>query len=244
MDGDKSFLQNTIEQQYGWNNSNFIRCQRNEFCRDSIEKFYRFQTKEYGDVAIPYYGTALKVHKIDLFPMFLVHCIKFICDTHNFEEISSYGGYNLFYLCKNNWSLIKLLVNKIKECSATTISNKLLFKALNIRNSDNDTILHNICKTTDNQFVINWYLTEVIPSNHPILFEKDNVDGYSALFLLCKNGLIYLAQKLLNKITDKKEKLKLIEMKNNENESVLDYAKSENIPNFVKFVENEIENCK
>ena len=81
-------------------------------------------------------------------------------------------------------------IHKIKQ---NKYSDKLLYDALNVNNSDNGTILHNICETTDNQFVINWHLNDdIMAYNHPILFEKDNSDGYSISFLLCKGGLMYL----------------------------------------------------
>ena len=56
--------------------------------------------------------------------------------------------------------------------------------------------------------------------------------------LLIKNGLLYLAQLLLDCITDNEPKVKLIEMRNNENESILDYAKTENIPNVINWIQN------
>ena len=52
------------------------------------------------------------------------------------------------------------------------------------------------------------------------------------------------AEKLLNKITNKEERLKLINMKNNKNESILDYFESRNITNMIQWIQKQIADCQ
>merc|ERR1711920_1055715 len=80
------------------------------------------------------------------------------------------AAYSLLYLKTNNWTISKLIISKVKD-------KNILFKLLNIKNNDNESILHRIVQTNKNKFVINWYLADIIPSNHPILLCKDKLNG-------------------------------------------------------------------
>eukprot|EP01084_Bolivina_argentea_P257011 432906_1 len=150
------------------------------------------------------------IYRVELTECNILQCIKQYFQQFNNDIINNdnddnkdeyddefFIGVSLFYLSKHNWSLLKLITSKIKN------NKNILSKILNIKNSDNETILYNICKTKDNQYIIKWYLNEIIPINHPILFQIENINGNTVLMLLIKHGLIYLAEIFLNKIQNK-----------------------------------------
>eukprot|EP01084_Bolivina_argentea_P181177 312942_1 len=177
----------------------------------------------------------------------IVKCIRKYFENIGKENMNDqnieFAACSLLYLGRYRWILLKLILSKIKYGNN---SEKKIFKLLNFKNSDGYTILHYVHKTatsTDGAetiHIIDWYLTEIIPNNHPILTCADNISKKTILMLLIKRGFISLAEKLLNKIDDKKEKLRLIQMKDSNNKTILDHASDANIPNIVKWIENQI----
>ena len=87
--------------------------------------------------------------------------------------------------------------------------------------------------------MIDWYLSEVIPDDHPILFGADKIDGDTALMLLVRKGLLYLAERLLSKVTDKAVKLQLMETENTEKQSIETYAKQQGVPRIIKWIKDQ-----
>lgn len=148
------------------------------------------------------------------------------------------AGHCLIYLNKHCLSIIKLIVKKARDAAQ-------LAKILSVKNGDQRSILYCLCFDKKLEHVIEYYLDEVIPNDHPILVEQDPYHKNTALMNLVKIfGSLYFAEKLLKKITKKEEKLRLIAMKDENNQSILDWAKESRIPNVVQFLENQINSCK
>merc|ERR1712151_572437 len=121
------------------------------------------------------------------------------------DESLMYAKYSIFYLRDNNWTLTESIIGK---CDKKQVRLLMLYK-----NSDNETVLHRIHYgqfVPDKYAIIDWYLTEIIPADHPMLFVKDNLKSKTILMLLIESGLVFLAKKLLDKVTDKQKKLELI----------------------------------
>eukprot|EP01083_Nonionella_stella_P151407 483661_1 len=153
--------------------------------------------------------------------------IKVIDDSNVLWAASS-----LLYLRGDNWTVSKLILSKVQN-------KMVLHKILDFRNSDNETILSENCNHSD-AFIIEWYLAEVVPKDHPCLFTKNESYGTTALRKLIGRGYRLLAQQLLDKITEKEKRLHLIQMKNNENKTVLDLAKENGAPRVIDWIQNQL----
>ena len=88
-----------------------------------------------------------------------------------------------------------------------------------------------------------WFLTEIVPDDHPCLYRASSHSGNTVLMGLLDDGNVGLASMLLDKIKDKKVKLSLLnakKLKNFNNESIMDYAKRQNIKPIINFVQSQV----
>merc|ERR1712176_851391 len=155
------------------------------------------------------------------------------------DESLAYAAYSVFYLREGNWTLTKSIIGKC-------VDKKQVDKLMDFKSSTGESMLFNICCgniSADKYAIINWYLTEIISDDHPLLFAQDLIDGKTILMQLIENGLVFLAQKLLDKVSDKAKKLKLIQMENNEKMNILDYVKERDIPAVDEWIQKQMALC-
>eukprot|EP01083_Nonionella_stella_P255554 876987_1 len=154
------------------------------------------------------------------------------------DEISDldckYAGYALLYLGAECWHIHKLIVSKCKD-------EVQLFEVLNTRSGEGYSVLDRVCKS-EKWCVVEWYLSDIIPDNHPILVACNTFTNETCLMYLLERGAIQFADKLISKIDDKKERLNLIEKKDYKNQSILDSAVCKDIPSQVEWIRHQIEN--
>eukprot|EP01083_Nonionella_stella_P255551 876982_1 len=95
----------------------------------------------------------------------VAHLIKsYFEDIDGIGDLDSkYAGYALLYLgaCAECWHIQKLIVSKCRDEAQ-------LFEILNTRSSEGCSVLDRVCKS-EKWFIVEWYLSSVIPNNHPIL---------------------------------------------------------------------------
>eukprot|EP01083_Nonionella_stella_P309184 1093942_1 len=168
----------------------------------------------------------------------VAHLIKsYFEDIDGIGDLDSkYAGYALLYLgaCAECWHIQKLIVSKCRDEAQ-------LFEILNTRSSEGCSVLDRVCKS-EKWCVVEWYLSDIIPDNHPILVACNTFTNETCLMYLLERGAIQFADKLISKIDDKKERLNLIEKKDYKNQSILDSAVCKDIPSQVEWIRHQIEN--
>merc|ERR1711929_40099 len=88
----------------------------------------------------------------------------------------------------------------------------LLNKVLRVRHSSSNDALF-ILSEYDHMDTLKWFLTEVVPNDHPCLYSQCSHSVKTVFMELVKRGRIDLAEKLLAKVTDTKNKLQLLNAK-------------------------------
>eukprot|EP01083_Nonionella_stella_P113469 334535_1 len=166
----------------------------------------------------------------------VAHLIKSYFE--DIDEISDldckYAGYALLYLRANCWHIHQLIAAKCRDEAQ-------LSKVLNVRNGEGYSVLDYVCMS-EQWCIVEWYLSQVIPNNHPILMDCNTFTNQTGLMYLLASGAIQFAEQLLSKIDDKKERLNLIEKKDYKNQSILDSAVCKDIPSQVEWIRHQIEN--
>merc|ERR1719474_398873 len=143
---------------------------------------------------------------------------------------------------------------------ATQKNMVVLNRVLNLRDSSIDDVLYTLTKyvgspssnrerdENDGVFsrmgTLEWFLTKVVPDNHPCLFSQSTHSGNTAFLHLVRNGKIKMAEILLAKITDDETKLQLLNAKTlpgrHGGESAMDWAKKRNIKSVVDWLGEQI----
>eukprot|EP01083_Nonionella_stella_P185801 678522_1 len=188
-----------------------------------------FKENEKGEVALIEHGT-------NRFSKEVAYWIKSYFE--DIDEISDldckYAGYALLYLRANCWHIHQLIAAKCRDEAQ-------LSKVLNVRNGEGYSVLDYVCMS-EQWCIVEWYLSQVIPNNHPILMDCNTFTNQTGLMYLLASGAIQFAEQLLSKIDDKKERLNLIEKKDYKNQSILDSAVCKDIPSQVEWIRHQIEN--
>eukprot|EP01083_Nonionella_stella_P113468 334531_1 len=188
-----------------------------------------FKENEKGEVALIEHGTNRFIKEV-------AYWIKSYFE--DIDEISDldckYAGYALLYLRANCWHIHQLIAAKCRDEAQ-------LSKVLNVRNGEGYSVLDYVCMS-EQWCIVEWYLSQVIPNNHPILMDCNTFTNQTGLMYLLASGAIQFAEQLLSKIDDKKERLNLIEKKDYKNQSILDSAVCKDIPSQVEWIRHQIEN--
>merc|ERR1712190_417997 len=87
---------------------------------------------------------------------------------------------------------------------------------------------------------LEWFIDEVVPNDHPCLYSQSSHSGNTMFMQLVKDGNIKMAERVLEKITDSKVRLQLLNAKKlagrHGGESALEWAKRDNVQPIVEWV--------
>jgi len=154
------------------------------------------------------------------------------------EANAVFAGRALIFLAKlgGRMSTMKVIINAVED-------DAVLNKVLSVVNTSNHDILYKL-----NQYrqmdAFKWFLTEVVPVDHPCLYSQSSYSGKTVFMELVKDGNLHLAEKLLEKITDNKIKLQLLTAKTlpgqHGDESALDWAQKRNIIPIIGWLNEQI----
>ena len=137
-------------------------------------------------------------------------------------------------------STIKMIIKAVEDENREMVLNKVL----NVKNNSNSNIVYQLVKYRQWN-CLKWYLSEVIPDDHPCLWSRSESSGNTALKLILQNGQIGIAEMLLGKITDNDRRQKLLTTRafsgRYGNESALDWAQKWNIKPIVEWLNDKID---
>ena len=130
---------------------------------------------------------------------------------------------------------MKLIIEAVED-------EMVLDKVLSVTNKSNNDILYNL-QSYNRWNCLKWFLSEVIPDDHPSLWSRSEHSGNTALKKILEAGKIGIAEMLLAKITDIDRRQKLLDARtfpgSNGNESALDWAQKRNIKPIVDWLKEQ-----
>jgi len=144
------------------------------------------------------------------------------------EDNAVFAGRSLIFLARFSGTMptMRMIIDAVED-------EAVLNKVLSVKNTSNNDALFKLAQY--NQIdTLKWFLTEVVPNDHPCLYTQSSQSGETVLSKLVKeHGKIALAEKLLAKVTDNRKRLHLLKAKTlpgiNGDESALDWAQRRNI---------------
>ena len=147
------------------------------------------------------------------------------------------AGRALHFLAKfNAQSTMKMIIDAVED-------EMVLNKVLSVKNNTNISIIYRL-QQYQRWNCLEWFLSEVVPNDHPCLFSPSKHSGNTALKQILQDKKIKIAEMLLTKITDNDKKQKLLNARthagSNGDESALDWAQKRNIKPMVQWLKEQI----
>merc|ERR1712062_171698 len=120
------------------------------------------------------------------------------------EDNAVFAGRSLIFLARFSGTMptMRMIIDAVED-------EAVLNKVLSVKNTSNNDALFKLAQY--NQIdTLKWFLTEVVPNDHPCLYTQSSQSGETVLSKLVKeHGKIALAEKLLAKVTDNRKRLHL-----------------------------------